>query len=369
MSEEIASGIAGCELKVLPGGHFVYDEQPDLHFDTVQGFSHVIDRPLGSSIASGTGARRVGSFCRIWSVFIHIILRRGIRMKLKNKVTIITGAGTGIGEAIAHKFAREGAQLVLAGLPSDPVQDVADAVASRDVDAVVHLGDLAEEAEARACVELAVERFGRIDVLVNNAGVFVASATTELYRVEDFDRTVRNNLRTAFLMTKFALPHLQKTRGNILFTGSEAGLNGLAMFAPYGGTKAFLHAFMKAVALEQAPYGIRANCVCPGAIDTAWTRGVASPIDPAAQEKIDDTIPLGRRGTPEEIANVFAFLASDEASYVTGALWLADGGASPARGSLSTSMPAEIRRPPPGTLALHHSHDGLRNKEVYKAPR
>jgi NAD(P)-dependent dehydrogenase (short-subunit alcohol dehydrogenase family) len=290
-------------------------------------------------------------------------------MPLKNKVTIITGAGTGIGEAIAHKFAREGARLVLAGLPSDPVQDVADAIASAGVDTAVYLGDLAEEAEARACVELAVKHFGRIDVLVNNAGVFIANATTELYRVEDFDRTVRNNLRTAFLMTKFALPHVQKTRGNILFTGSEAGMKGLAMFAPYGGTKAFLHAFMKSVAMEQAPYGVRANCVCPGAVDTAWTRGATSPIDAAGQELLDDTVPLGRRGTPEEIANVFAFLASDEATYVTGALWLVDGGVSSARGSLQTSMPAEIRRAPSGTLPLHHSHDGLANKEVYKAPK
>ena len=92
------------------------------------------------------------------------------------------------------------------------------------------------------------------------------------------------------------------------------------MFTPYGGSKGFLHAFMKGVALEQAPYGVRANCVCPGPIDTAWTRGADSPIAPEDQEMIDSMVPLGRRGTPEEIANVFAFLASDQASYVTGAL-------------------------------------------------
>ncbi len=288
-------------------------------------------------------------------------------MRLKNKVTIITGAGTGIGEAIAHKFAREGARLLLAGLPSDPVQDVADTIASTGVETAVHLGDLAEEAEAQACVETAVKRFGRIDVLINNAGVFIACAPTELYRVEDFDRTLRNNLRTAFLMTRFALPYLQKVRGNILFTGSEAGMNGLPMFAVYGGTKGFLHAFAKAVAVEQAPHGVRANCVCPGAVDTAWTRGASSPIPSAAQEMLDDMIPLGRRGTPEEIANVFAFLASDEASYVTGALWLVDGGITPAKGKIPVPAPADVRRAPSGTLPLHHSHDGLGNKEVYRA--
>ena len=286
-------------------------------------------------------------------------------MRLKDKVTIITGAGTGIGEAIAHTFAREGAQLVLAGLPSDPVHDVADLIASSGVDAAVHLGDLSDEAEARACVELAVMLFGRIDVLINNAGVFIASAPAERYRVEDFDRTVRNNIRTAFLMTKFALPHLQKTRGNILFSGSESGSNGLATFGPYAGSKGFLHAFAKSVAMEQAPHGIRVNCVCPGAVDTAWTRGEDSPIEPAAQEILNEIIPLGRRGTPEEIANVFAFLASDEAAYVTGALWLVDGGITPAKGRLST-FPTDSRRAPTGTLPLRHSHDGLAHKEVYR---
>jgi NAD(P)-dependent dehydrogenase (short-subunit alcohol dehydrogenase family) len=185
-------------------------------------------------------------------------------MRLKNKVTIITGEGTGIGEVIAHNFAREGARLVLAGLPSDHVRDVADAIISAGGDGDVHFGYLANEAEARGCMELAVRRFGQIDVLVNNVGVFIANATTDLYGVEDFDRTLRNNLRTAFLMTKFALPYLQRSHGNILFTGSEAGLTGSPMFTPYGGTKGFLHAFMKDVALEQAPHGVRANCVCPG---------------------------------------------------------------------------------------------------------
>jgi NAD(P)-dependent dehydrogenase (short-subunit alcohol dehydrogenase family) len=290
-------------------------------------------------------------------------------MRLKNKVAIITGAGTGIGEAIAHKFAREGARLVLSGLPADPVQDVAEAITAAGGQAIAFLADLAEEMQARACVDLAMKSFGALDVLVSNAGIFIANAETDDYRVEDFERTIRNNIRTAFLMTKFALPHLRRSRGNIVFTGSEAGLNGSPMFTPYGGSKAFLHAFMKGVALEQAPYGVRANCVCPGAIDTAWTRGPDSPIDPAAQATIGDMIPLGRRGTPEEIANIFAFLASDEASYVTGALWLADGGVTPAKSYGGMRVPGALRRPPDGTLSLKHSHDGLHGKEIYRASK
>jgi NAD(P)-dependent dehydrogenase (short-subunit alcohol dehydrogenase family) len=288
-------------------------------------------------------------------------------MRLKDKVALVTGAGTGIGEAIAHKFAREGARLMLAGLASDPVREVAAAIVANGGEAEAHLGDLGEEVEAQDCVEATIRRFGRIDILVNNAGIFIANAETDRYRVEDFDRTIRNNIRTAFLMTKFALPHLQKTRGNILFTGSEAGLNGSANFTPYGASKAFLHAFAKGVALEQARYGVRANCVCPGAIDTAWTRGPGGPLSLDVQSMIDGMVPLGRRGTPEEMANIFAFLASDEASYVTGALVLADGGVTPAKGSPGEFVPDDVRRPPKPTLSLAHSHDGLRGKYVHFA--
>ncbi len=124
---------------------------------------------------------------------------------------------------------------------------------------------------------------------------------------------------------------------------------------------------MKGVALEQAPYGVRANCVCPGPIDTAWTQGPDSPIGQAEQSGIGTMVPLGRRGTPEEIANIFAFLASDEASYVTGALWLADGGVTPAKSDIGSHVPADLRRAPDGVLTLKHSHDGLRDKDVYRA--
>jgi len=288
-------------------------------------------------------------------------------MRLKGKVAIITGAGTGIGEAIAHKFAREGARVVLAGLPGDPVRDVGNAIVAGGGEAEVFLGDLAEESEARRCVEAAVRRFGRIDVLVSNAGIFIANAETDAYRIEDFDRTIRANIRTAFLMTKFAIPHLHKTHGNILFTGSEAGINGSANFTPYGASKAFLQTFMKGVALEQAKYGVRANCVCPGAIDTAWTRGPGGPLSLEIQNTIDGMVPLGRRGTPEEMANVFAFLASDEASYITGAALLADGGTTGAKGPMGQFVPDELRKPPAGTLPLRHSHDGLRGKQVFLA--
>jgi len=290
-------------------------------------------------------------------------------MRLQNKIAVITGAGTGIGEAIAHKFAREGARLLLNGLPGDPVQDVAQAIIAAGGQAEVQLGDVAEESPAQACIDAALRRYGGLDVLVNNAGIFIAIVETQDYRIQDFDRTLRNNLRTAFLMTKFALPHLQKSRGNIVCMGSEAGFNGSPRCTPYGGTKGFLHAFVAGVAIEQAKYGVRANCVCPGAIDTAWTRAGKGPMSETMASSIDAGIPLGRRGTPEEIANVVAFLASDEASYVTGARWLADGGVTPAKGSPGQYVPDQLRRAPTGVLSLRHSHDGANGKELYRAAK
>jgi NAD(P)-dependent dehydrogenase (short-subunit alcohol dehydrogenase family) len=287
-------------------------------------------------------------------------------MRLKDKVALITGAGTGIGEAIAFKFAGEGARVVLAGLPDDPVDDVANRIRQEGGTAEVFKGDLADEATAKACVQLAIGSFSRLDVLVNNAGVLNAVAEVDEFPTDRFDAMIRANLRTAFLMTKFAIPHLQKTRGNIVSAGSESGWNGTPKATPYGGTKAFMHAFMKGVALEQAPNGVRANCVCPGPIDTAWTHHETGPIDEQSEQMLVKSVPLGRRGTPEEIANIYAFLASDEASYVTGALWLADGGITVAHGNVGDLVPETIAAPPKLTLPLSHSRDGNKNKSVHR---
>ena len=284
--------------------------------------------------------------------------------RLEGKVAIITGAGTGIGEAIAHKFAKEGANVVVNGLPDDPIFDVAESIKQYGGQAIAYSGDVAEENQAIACVKTAIDHYGRLDILVNNAGVFLATGETQDYPIEVFDQTIRNNIRTAFLMTKYALPHLQKTQGNIVATGSEAGFNGLPKNSPYGGTKGWMHAFIKGVAVEQAQYGVRANCFCPGPIDTAWTHKEIGPMDAEMEETTVMATPMGRRGTPEEMANVCAFLASDEASYVTGALWLADGGITIAKGTVGEQTPESLRKEPQGELRLDHSREGLENKQT-----
>ena len=282
--------------------------------------------------------------------------------RFENKVAIVTGAGTGIGEAIAHKLAKDGAKVVVNGLPDDPVDEVVAAINDYNGEAVAYKGDVSESESASGCIQTAIDRYGKLDILVNNAGVFLAVAETQDYPIEAFDRTLRMNLRSAFLMTKYALPHLQKTRGNIVCAGSEAGFNGLAQNTTYGGTKGWMHSFVKGVAVEQAKYGVRVNCFCPGAIDTAWTHKETGPMDEQMEKMLINATPMARRGTPEEMANVCAFMASDEASYVTGALWLADGGVTVAKGGIGKQTPEELRELPQGELRLEHSKTGLENQ-------
>ncbi|MES1240045.1 MAG: SDR family oxidoreductase [Acidobacteriota bacterium] len=235
--------------------------------------------------------------------------------RLDGKIAIITGAGTGIGEAIAHKFAKEGATVILNGLPGDPIEEVASAIRKHGATALTYAGDVSQERHAQAIVQLTVDRLGRLDVLINNAGYVPAVFATQ----EDIDTLVRANIRSVFLMARYALPHLRQSRGNIVSAGSESG-----------GTKSWIHSFMHGVAVEEARHGVRANCVCTGAVDTAWAG----------------------RGTPEEIANVYAFLASDEASYVTGALWVVDGGVTVAKGAIAKEeTPKELRKVTPEPTA------------------
>lgn len=280
--------------------------------------------------------------------------------RLEGKAAIVTGAGSGIGEAIAHKFALEGAHVLVNGLPGDPVEEVAAAIREQypEVKVEAYAADVAEQKHAEACVRKAVEAFGKLDVLVNNAGTLPETNELQDYSTEAFDKLVHNNIRSAYMMTRAALPELQKTRGNIVAAGSEAGVNGTPLFTPYGATKGWMHAFIKGVAMEQAKYGVRANCFCPGPIDTMFTNPGVDPMEDELAEMTVTATAMGRLGTTEEMGNVAAFLASDEASYVTGALFLADGGVTPAHGTLGAQVPAELKRYPPAKLKLSNQLSG-----------
>src|SRR5215217_5981190 len=281
--------------------------------------------------------------------------------RLKDKVAIVTGGGTGIGEAICKKFSREGARVIVSGFPEDPVHDIVRDIMREGGDATPFSADISLEENARACVEFAVSTYGKLDILINNAGVFPLMEEIQNFPLDAFDYLIRHNVRTTFLMTRYAVPELKKTKGCIVAAGSESGKIGLMKNSVYGGTKGWMHAFIRGVAGEQAQYGIRANCVCPGAIDTAWTHKEHGPMTKEDEELIISATPLGRRGTPEEIANAYLFLASDEASYVTGALFSVDGGITIGKGPVGKEAESEVTEEPKGELHLEHSMDGATN--------
>ncbi|MDX1751728.1 MAG: SDR family oxidoreductase [Salinimicrobium sediminis] len=281
--------------------------------------------------------------------------------RLDNKVAIVTGGATGIGEAISKKFAAEGAKVFLVGMPQDPVKQVIEDIKKSKGKAIGFSADISSEENAKEAVETAVKYFGHLDILINNAGVYPEVNTIDEFSVEAFDNLLKNNLRTTFLMTKYAIPHLKKSRGCIVAAGSEAGSIGIPNVTPYGGTKGFIHSFIKGVAAEQAKNGIRANIVAPGPIDTAWTHKETSDINKKIEKQMMSATPLGRRGTPEEIANVYLFLASEEASYVTGAIYAADGGITIGKGPVGDEVPSKLKKEPKGTLNLKHQMDGATN--------
>ncbi len=251
---------------------------------------------------------------------------------------------------------------MVAGMEQDPVDEVCATINQQGGSSVHFQGDLSQSEAAQQCVQQTIKEFGQLDILVNNAGVFPTTAELQEYPEDLFDNLIKNNLRTAFVMTKYALPELQKTKGNVISAGSEAGQLGIAMNAPYGGTKGFIHAFTKGLAVEQAAHGVRANCVCPGPVDTAWTHKETGPMSEDMEETMVNATPLGRRGTPEEMANVYAFLASDEASYVTGALYFVDGGITVAKGAVGPKADNAVKKQPAGDLSLEHETEGATEK-------
>ena len=278
--------------------------------------------------------------------------------RLQNKVAIVTGGATGIGEAISKLFAREGARVVVAGLPDDPVDKVAEEIRQAGGAAIGFRGDVTFSDVAEALVERTTSEYGQLDILINNAGVFVETNEVQDYTEHAFDYMIRNNIRSTFIMTKAALPALQKTKGNIVIAGSEAAILGIPQNAAYGGTKAFNTAFAKGVAGEQAAHGVRCNVVGPGPIDTAWTHKETGPMNKQMEKLNNQANLMGRRGTVEEVANVYLFLASDEASYVTGAVYMVDGGITIGKGPVGGQADSSFQQQPDSDLNLEHTMDG-----------
>ena len=253
-------------------------------------------------------------------------------MRLKDKVAIITGAASGIGAGTAEVFAEQGARLVLVDRDGEGLAHVAQALPVAEGDAVTLTGDVAERATARGAVQLARETFGRLDILFNNAGVMPHGEFQE-FDEPAWDGVLDVNLRGIYLMCHAAIPvMLEQGSGSIVSTSSVMAFLTEPGYEAYTTSKAGIIGLTKALAVSYATRGIRANCICPGWVDTAMNQQLAAEL--GGIDKLTPIIlrqqPNGRMLSTREIGNAVAFLASDDASGITGAVLTVDGGASAA---------------------------------------
>ncbi|KAL5284602.1 hypothetical protein ACFFRR_006729 [Megaselia abdita] len=250
-------------------------------------------------------------------------------MKFSGKVTLITGASSGIGAATAELFAKEGASLALVGRNTENLKKTIEGCYKVNPSAEVLLITADVTKDVERIVKETVERFGKINVLVNNAGVFAVGGILEA-DVDMFDSTLNINLRSVYHLTKIAAPHLIATEGNIVNVSSVSGLRSFPGTIAYGISKAALDQFTRCCSLDLAPKNVRVNSVNPGVIATNINKsfGMADENYAAYLEHSKGTHAMGRVGHVSEVASTIAFLASDDASFITGALVPVDGGKS-----------------------------------------
>jgi meso-butanediol dehydrogenase / (S,S)-butanediol dehydrogenase / diacetyl reductase len=249
-------------------------------------------------------------------------------MRLSGKVVLVTGGGTGIGAATARRFAAEGARLVLLGPEAEPLEAVA-----AETDGVAVVGDAAEAEDAEAAVRAASERFGGLDGLVACAGAGDGGSLVEM-EPERWARSMHANLDTAVASARAVVPALlERGGGSIVLISSVGGLSAARGIASYSTAKSALLGLMRSLAVDFGPQGVRVNAVCPGWVLTPmsepliqrWADEQGISFDDAL-ERINAVVPLRRLAQPDEIASVCLFLVSDEASFVTGSVVVADGG-------------------------------------------
>lgn len=250
-------------------------------------------------------------------------------MRLREKVAIMTGAGSGIGKASALRFAQEGAAVTIADIHLELAEETAELIRTRGGQAQAVHTDVRKATDVQNMVEKTLAAFGKIDVLFNNAGVFVPKNVVETTE-EEWDWVVDVNLKGVFLGCKYVLPEMVRRRsGVIINTASTSGLEGNSGAATYNASKGGVVLLTKNIALDFAPYGIRAVAICPGVTETAigehCVEGWNEHRQQAAMRLAAAAHPLGRVAQPEEIANFVLFLASDEASFISGAALPIDG--------------------------------------------
>lgn len=246
-------------------------------------------------------------------------------MKLKGKIALVTGAGSGIGKETAIRMAREGATVHCADIRAEAARETAAGIGGT---ATALTLDVTSGPAAKAAIDGIVARDGRLDILVNNAGITIVGSIMDLSE-EEWDRELDINLKSIFLMSRAAWPHMVAQNGGVILnTASIAGITAIPADAAYCASKAGVIMLTKCMAVDGAKAGIRVNCVCPGFIDTPMIHGYfADQPDPEAARAYAVRLhPLGRLGRPDDIADAFVHLASDEAKWATGTAQVVDGG-------------------------------------------
>ena len=249
-------------------------------------------------------------------------------MRLDQRVAVITGAGSGIGQAMALLFAREGARVLAADINGSAAEETAAKVVAEGGTCQAMVVDVTEPDQVRGMIERAHEHFGRIDILCNNAGT---GSTTDVIDCEpdEWDRVMTVNVRSVYLGCKYALPRMIAQGGGVIVnTASVAGMVGIVKRASYSASKGAVISLTRQVAMDFVEQGIRVNCLCPGTVDSPWVGRLLDLADDpvAARQALVARQPMGRLGTPEEVAAAALYLASDDAAFITGTGLVIDGG-------------------------------------------
>jgi len=249
-------------------------------------------------------------------------------MRVDKKVAIVTGAGSGIGEASAIRLAEEGAIVICADINGGAAESVAQGIVASGGKATAAAIDISDDKQCDAVVASAIKDFGTVDILVNNAGVNLPGVFHEVSN-ESIDRTLSVNIKGAMYLTRAVLPAMLKQgSGSIVNMSSVNGLVSEPYLSVYSASKGAIVMFTRGIALDYAKTGVRCNAICPGWVDTPINHAHAKMLGGLdhVYKTIDSFQPIGRPGTPREIANLVLFLASDESSFMTGSIVSADGG-------------------------------------------
>ena len=249
-------------------------------------------------------------------------------MKLDQRIAVITGAGSGIGQAMALLFAREGARVLAADINGAAAEQTAGQVIAAGGVCEARAVDVTIPAQVQSMIERAVELYGRIDILCNNAGI---GSTTDVIDCDpdEWDRVMTVNVKSVYLGCKYAVPHMVAQGGGVIVnTASVAGMVGIVKRASYSASKGAVIALTRQVAIDFVEQGLRVNCLCPGTVDSPWVGRLLNQSDDpaAARAGLVARQPMGRLGTPEEVAAAALYLASDDAAFITGTGLVIDGG-------------------------------------------